>query len=300
MIRGVHGTAAAPVIIQAYPGEKPIVKARESGVENTAIFVFQSEHVKVLGLEVTGTFGPGIRVGESAEVEIANNYVHDIDGVHDHNIAGIYTVDTRRLQIHHNLLHDNYDHARANLAGEVNRANSRNIVIFGDGSDQVVVHHNKVFNTPRADGRETGAGMWVKHASQIPGAMFEFYDNIVRDVQFSAIGSHMTGAYMHHNLIVNGAPFVTSGDDGATVVTGHRLEHNTFAGSGAFEVYATDGLFPAEGFLEFQNNIVVDDEPLYNVNNGIMRLAPMARTPTIRSWSRRRTCNSTETFITIR
>ena len=274
MIRGVHGTETAPVIIQAFPGEHPIVKARESGGENAAIYVLQSEHVKVFGLEVTGTFGPGIRVAESADVEIANNYVHDIDGEHDNNIAGIYTSDTRGLHIHHNLLHDNYDHARANLPGEIHRANSRNIVIFGDNSDRVMVDHNKVFNTPRADGRETGEGIWVKHASHIPGASFEFYDNIVHDVQFSAIGSQSPNTYMHHNLIVNAAPFLTSGGDNITVVGGNLLEYNTFVGSRAYEIYGVPGFFPADGFLNFQNNLVVDDEPQYGVDHGIIRIAP--------------------------
>lgn len=274
MIRGVQGTEEAPVIIQAFPGERPIVTARENGVANMAIFVLQSEHIKVLGLEVTGTFGPGIRVGESSEIEIAHNYIHDIDGHHDNNIAGIYTSDTLGLHVHHNLLHDNYDRARANTPGEIQRANSRNIVIFGDNSDRVVVHHNKVFNTPRADGRETGEGIWVKHASQIPGAHFEFYDNIVRDVQFSAIGSQSPNAHMHHNLIVNAAPFLTSGGDNITVVGGNRLEYNTFAGSRAYELYGVPNLFPTEGLLHFQNNIVVDDEPFYGVDHGIIRIAP--------------------------
>lgn len=274
MIRGIHGTAAAPITIQAYQNEKPIVKARENGVENAAIYILQSENVKVLGLEVTGTFGPGIRVAEASNVEIADNYVHDIDGIHDNNIAGIYTSNTLGLNIHHNLLHDNYDHARAELPGELQRANSRNIVIFGDGSDRVAVHHNKVFNTPRADGRETGEGIWVKHASEIPGASFEFYDNIVRDVQFSAIGSQSANASLHHNLIVNGAPVVSSGGDNISILGPLQAKYNTFVGSRAIEIYGADGLFPSTGLLDFQNNIVVDDEPAYGVDHGIIRLAP--------------------------
>lgn len=274
LIRGVQGTLAEPITIRAYPGERPIVTARKSGTENSAIYVQQSEFVNVIGLEVTGTYGPGIRVAEATNIEIAHNYVHDVDGNHDNNIAGIYTQDTIGLEIHHNLLHDNYDRARAETPGIVQRANSRNIVIFGDGSDDVVVHHNKVFNTPRADGRETGAGIWVKHASQIPDASFEFYDNIVRDVQFSAIGSQSVNGYLHHNLIVNASPFQGSGGDNITFVGPHVSEYNTFAGSRAFEIYGAPGLFPASGFLEFRNNIVVDDEPFYGVDHGIIRLAP--------------------------
>ncbi len=267
------GTATAPITIQAFPGEHPIIKARESGAANSAIYVGQSSHVKILGLEVTGTYGPGIRISESSNVEIANNYIHDIDGKQDNNIAGIYTVDTVGLRIHHNLLHDNYDHARAEMGGEPQRANSRNIVIFGDGSDRVEVDHNKVFNTPRADGRETGEGIWVKHASEIPNATFEFHDNIVRDVFFSAIGSQTPNTFMHHNLIVNGAPYYIEGGANVTAVKGHRLEHNTFVGSGAINVQETNGLFPSSNIMRFRNNIVVDDESDYNVNNGIIRIS---------------------------
>ena len=141
-----------------------------------------------MGLEVTGTYGPGVSVAEASEIEIAHNYVHDVDGDCANNIAGIYTSATVGLRIHHNLLHDNYDHARAQLPGELARENSRNIVIFGDGSDRVEVDHNKVFNTPQPSGIPTGEGIWIKHASQIPNARFDIHDNIVVDVSMAAVG----------------------------------------------------------------------------------------------------------------
>ncbi|MEJ7595711.1 MAG: Calx-beta domain-containing protein [Planctomycetaceae bacterium] len=271
------GTATAPITIRAYPGERPIIKARQSGAVNSAIHVGQSSHVKIFGLEVTGTYGPGIRISESSNVEIAHNYIHDIDGNQDNNIAGIYAVGYEMfpmvgLHIHHNLLHDNYDHA-AVQQGRVSQ-NSRNIVIFGDGADRVKVDHNKVFNTPRPDGRETGEGIWVKHASEIPNATFEFHDNIVRDVFFSAIGSQTPNTFMHHNLIVNGAPYYITGGANVTTVKGHRLEHNTFVGSSAISVFDTNGLFPSSDFMRFQNNIVVDDATVYDVNNGIIDIDP--------------------------
>jgi hypothetical protein len=160
------------------------------------------------------------------------------------------------------------------MPGEMDRANSRNVVIIGDGSDRVEVDHNKVFNTPLNSGQETGAGIWIKHASEIPGAHFDIHDNIVRDVYFSAIGSQSLNVRMHHNLIVNGAPFTTSGGDNVTTLRGFVLDHNTWVGSSAFSAHDVSDILPIADFLEFRDNVVVDNESLYNIDSGIIRLAP--------------------------
>lgn len=271
LLRDIHGTETSPITIQAFPGEHAIVKGQVAGIENMPIYILQSSHVKILGLEITGTYGGGIWVAEATDVEIANNYIHDVDGYQNNNLAGIHTLSVVGLHIHHNLLHDNYDQS-AVQQGRVSE-NSRNIVIFADGSDRVEIDHNKVFNTPPAGGQQTGGGIWVKHASVIPNASFEIHDNIVHDVSFSAIGGQTPNLHMDHNLIVDGAPFLVTG--GANFIfPGLVLGHNTWVGSPAINLYGVEGNIPTSGFLDFRNNVVVDNASLYNIDRGIIRLAP--------------------------
>ena len=150
-------------------------------------------------------------------------------------------------------------------------------MIFGDESDRVEVHHNKVFNTPLPNGATTGAGIWVKHASEIPGATFQFHDNIVRDVFQTGIGGQSSGIHAHHNLIVNAAPFYM---EGGSNVQEHRLklsniriENNTFVNTSSVKINDLQVFnYPDAGFMTFRKNIVATNEQSYNQENGIARI----------------------------
>lgn len=279
LVLGVHGTASAPITIRAYPNERPVVTGKESGIENTLIYVLQSSHIKILGLEVTGAFGNGIQVTETQEVEIAYNHVHDNDGLARNNLAGIYTVATIGLSIHDNLVHDNYDREGARINDDTIylTSNSRNIVVFGDESDRVVVHHNKVFNTPLPNGATTGAGIWVKHASEIPGATLQFHNNIVRDVFHAGIGGQSPGIEVRNNLIINAGSYLLGGGDNLLTkqltLERIKIDHNTFFNTNPVEIHSLDTFnYPEAGFMEFRSNIITTSAQSYNSENGILRL----------------------------
>ena len=277
-LNNLDATAAAPTTLQAYGSEKPTIVGREPGVANALIWVLGSEHVRILGLELAESYGWGaLFVSDAAHIEIANNYIHDVDGKQDDNIAGIYVVGGVDVDIHHNLLHDNYDRERAATPGDVARQNSRNIVIWGDDSDRIRIRSNKVFNTPLPGGILTGAGIYIKHASEIPGASFEIHDNIVRDVYFTGIGGVTSNVYMHHNLLVDAAPYLILGGDNVQTkrlkVTGVRIENNTLVNSGTIQTHGLEDYnFPSSGFMTYQNNIV-NNTPDYDQGVGILELS---------------------------
>lgn len=271
-LQGVQGTAESPVRITAYPSEKPIVRARRTGSEFPAIDILQCSHIEVTHLEITGTFGPGLRIAETADAEIAHNYIHDVDGEQDNNLAGIYALSVERVNIHHNLLHDNYDHRKVPLGSP--DINNRNIVIIGDGSDQISVFRNKIFNTPLADGRVVGAGVWIKHASELPGAEFSIHDNIVRNVLRSGVGGQTSRIHAHHNLLLNTGPFQIAGDSNILVhdlkLEGIRIDHNTFFNSQALSIAEFEGHYPAADFISFQQNILSDNATEYTAENSMI------------------------------
>ena len=266
----VHGSADAPIRITAYPGERPIVTAKEEGIENNVIMLLQSSHVEISGLEVTDTFGNGIWIASSSDVELFNNHVHDIDGFTYNNIAGIYVTAGERIRIYQNLVHDNYDRQEST-------PNSRNIVVFAGEGNDIEVFRNKVFNTPLASGQTTGSGIWVKHWSEIPGATFSIYDNIIRDVSFASVGGQSSGVNVYQNLIENSGPYLILGGSNTGVSEliheRVRIEANTFTGTDGIESFGLrDFNIPASDFIQFRNNIVVTNKQSYHSEDGILRL----------------------------
>ena len=84
-IRGKHGRAQAPIVVRAYPGERPILDDRDvTDAQTAAIAVSDSSFVELRGFEVAGSMFIGINVWSSHDVLVDGNIVRDC------RRAGIY------------------------------------------------------------------------------------------------------------------------------------------------------------------------------------------------------------------
>ncbi|MBV8519652.1 MAG: right-handed parallel beta-helix repeat-containing protein [Acidobacteria bacterium] len=80
-----HGTAQTPIVVRAYPGERPILDDRDvTNAQAAAITLDGSSFVELRGLEVAGSSFIGINVWSSQDILVDGNIVRDC------RRAGIY------------------------------------------------------------------------------------------------------------------------------------------------------------------------------------------------------------------
>lgn len=261
-LRNKGGTPGTPITLKAYPGTHPTIapKGLVSG-----IYLLSCHDVKIDGLEVTGAYSAGIRMAESSNIEIQNVWVHDIDGRDNDNIAGLYLLGVNNVNIHHSLIHDNYDRTNDDTGGNKTE-NSRNLVIFGGGN--IHLHHNVIFQSPPISAQKTGACIAYKHSSSIAGSTFEVDHNVLRNCWDHSIGSGTFGSRIHHNLIIDSDPIFFRDFGGTTQNQDNRVEYNTIIG-GIGLAYSPTNYWGPIGTLTFQKNIVADRGP-YHSERGML------------------------------
>lgn len=252
----VRGTAAAPIKLRSYPGERAVFSPRipPDPVGNVkhlvgAVLLGLCEWIVVDGLEVANTYGSGIRVeNNSRHIEIKNCYIHDIDGEAANNLSGISTLDVNTgLSIHDNLIHDVYERAQGP------KENNRGILLFGENTDGARVFGNKVIGTVVAGQAARGNGIWVKHFNPTLGATIQIFDNIVRSTFNGGLGGQTSGMMIHNNLILGtefGPSFSPSGMNGSI------FERNTIVNGRSLQVRSNDLPTDPVGPIQFRNNVI--------------------------------------------
>lgn len=102
-INGLRATAAQPVRIAAYPGERPI--RRGSGWQ--VFRVFNSSYITIEGFEIIGTAlsdrepTSGVQVDQSHHVVVRNNLIHDAGG------SGVSAVHSDHVWVENNQIWGN-------------------------------------------------------------------------------------------------------------------------------------------------------------------------------------------------
>lgn len=270
-LRGVHGTAEQPITIAALPGEKPVFSAHlpstlppEQRLMH-AMFILQSSHVIIDGIEITGTFGGGIRLAEGEQLEVRHVYVHDtdcIDNTSQHEGLNAGGIDG--LIIRDSVFRDNYD--RANVAAGKNKE----IGLYTGGNYRILNNH--IYHTRGGPADGLGAGVMYKHAASIPGSIFEVSGNIFENLGIP-IGSGTSGSRIHDNLVLNSGPINVRDFGGITHNEDNVIEFNTLIGHGGLSYDPTLTWGPI-GSLTFRNNLIIDDQAHYHQENGIVSIEP--------------------------
>lgn len=261
VLRGVNGSANAPIRFKAYPGAHPVFAPTSQGV---GFWIWDSSHLSFEGFELARSYQMAIRVSESDNIEFANLWVHDTDGVDNDNIAGISVTRSTNIRIHHSLIHDNYDRTNQDTEGEKTQ-NSRNIVLF-EGGD-IRIDHNVIFQSPPTSASKTGGCITYKHAAVTEAAAFEVDNNILWNCFYHAIGGGTSNSYFHHNLILNSdMGFMFANMGGPTTLENNRIEYNTVIGGQAFR-FVPETTNNSIGIQRVQHNIFVDSTT-YDSNTG--------------------------------
>lgn len=266
ILRNVHGTPEHPITIRSYPGENVLLRPN---TEIEAVYLLSSSHIKFIGLEISSSFGSGVSVLESSDIELEQLHVHDVYGVDNDNIAGLYILDATRFRAHHSLIHDNYDRINADTAG-VKTENSRNIVLFRGGNTRI--DHSVIFQTPPTSADKTGSCVTYKHSAHIPSTTFEFDNNYLWNCFQVSVGSGSFGTYIHHNFILNSGPIFLRDFGGPTHQRDMVVEKNTIIGGHGFH-YTPTNTWSTVGAVVFRKNIVVDDS-LQNFEESIVTIDP--------------------------
>ncbi|MCA9127078.1 MAG: DUF4114 domain-containing protein [Planctomycetales bacterium] len=213
-LRGVSGTEEAPIVIRGNPGT--VIDARPAdGKEFSSIFLFQSEHIVLEGLEFTG-LGRGLRLMETNNITAKNLWFHDIDGRAEGNIAAIEIHSSSDVEVFDSFFTNNYDHRQ-------NHQNSRHVVLF-QNPGHIHLHHNIFQNDDPPGGAVGGAGVDVKHGAD---GSYEFDHNIIINATNSSIGTSTPRTKIHHNLSIDSAAISVRDFGGAAYFNDILINNNT-------------------------------------------------------------------------
>lgn len=251
--RNVHGTADKPIVIEARPGARLNAKAPD-GSEMSAIYLLQSSNIVVQGLDIT-SYGSAVMVAESTNVSIRNNYIHDVDGLAENNLAGVHVVGSQQTYIQDNFFVDNFDRKKPG------NENNRHVVIFG--STEVVAAGNTMFNhDPHA-----GLGIEYKHLGSLPPnaqKSLTVVGNTIVNAFYISIGTSAPDSLIRGNLIIDSGPITIADRGGGHQLKDEVVEFNTIANTlehqrtGALDYRPTEITGYPMGKVAFNRNLVVD------------------------------------------
>ena len=269
--RNVHGSDETPIRLVAEPGAI-LSGVAPNGQQMPVMYILQSSHFDVSGFEVTNGYGGGIRIAESIDVSIHDNWVHDIDGVDNNNIAGVSLSSSVDVNVFNNLIHDNYDRTNSDTNGG-KTPNSRNMVIFR--GDEISISRNKFFQSPEPNSPMTGPGPVVKHAGE---GSIEISRNHLRSHWSDAIGSSNPRSHIFNNLIIDGGSVAIVDYGGVAYHQNNVIENNTILTRNPTEFHGGGLVYnPTDNYgrpiekLTYRENIVYDTRS-YNGEQGIVRI----------------------------
>ena len=263
-IAGLRGTASAPVVFKAYPGNFPVLSPANHA---RGITVLSSSYLAFDGLQIKEAFEMGIGVFESDHISMSNLNIYDTDGTDNDNMAGLYIAFVSNFELKNSILHDNYDRTCQDTGGNKTE-NSRNMVLFKGGNAKI--HHSTFYQSQPTTAQKTGGCLVYKHSQVVPGGLFEVYNNSFRNCFFTAIGNGGYGGRVHHNLIMDSdTAFMSKDMGGGGDGRDNLVEYNTIINSEAIQFNPSQFInsnYPV-GTLEFRNNILSDNRT-YGTDRG--------------------------------
>ncbi|MGQ0383329.1 MAG: right-handed parallel beta-helix repeat-containing protein [Gammaproteobacteria bacterium] len=241
----VNGTAAAPAVIRAKAGERPLIRQDNPG--QNIIEVFGSGHLVVRGLAFTGG-SHGIRLMSSNDITIEDCEVYETGDVAiSANAGGTY----QRLRLLRNHIH------HTNGTGEG--------IYLGCNTDACrvansLIEGNYIHHTNRAS-VEQGDGIELKEGSY--GNVIR--DNVIHDTNYPGIITYSTVGNGPANAIEGNVIWATN-DNAMQVAADAVIRNNIVLGSPiAFQSH--DRGSPSN--IQFVHNTVIAVGDGVNVRNVI-------------------------------
>jgi hypothetical protein len=266
-VRGRTGDAAHGYRLEAYPGEHPVIAP---DAQAPGVGIAQSSYWRLRGLEIAAAWQRGLILSESDQVVVELLHVHDVDGVDNDNIAGIYLGGATNVLVTRSSLHDNYDRAAEDTGGAATE-NSSNFVAFGGGN--VTVTESDVYNALGVADEKIGGCIKYKHMRTLEGGTFTVSRNRLENCRFFSVGTGSPDSTIERNLIIDSAPFALRNFGGPTALTNLRIRNNTVVRSPGLSLSPDDeGAWVPLSGIEFSGNVIVDDESSYNTDQAMVRI----------------------------
>lgn len=272
--RGKRADGDRPFQLKAHHGRRPIL---DPGGKGIGLSIFQSDNWEVEGIEVRNAYGRGINLSESKDIKLHKGRIYNTDGVDNNNIAGLYIVDCRNVEVYDSIFYDNYDRTCADTNGRATE-NSTNVVIFGGmKGGNIEIHHCKISQSLPLAHRLSGGGIKYKHASRVPESYFRVHHCEFRNCKFFAFGTGTANTHFHHNVIIGGAGISSRDFGGVTHQVNQVFEYNTIYGTYGFHMNPTTRWRNAS-FADdpkniiFRHNIIYDQNTSYSRERGIVTI----------------------------
>lgn len=256
-LNGLQGTPSQPILIRGL-GEAALRYAAPDGSEVRGIELVNSSHVVVEGFEISG-YGPGVFVGGSSNITIRDSYIHDIDGIANHNLAAVHIVGSHSVAVEDNLLVDNYDRSSpGNL-------NNRHVVVFG--SPNTTISGNLLINSTPG----LGGGISYKHLGELNAdnaGSFTVDANVIVNAIGHGISSASPNSRITNNLLVDAGSIFLGNSGGTHQIANQFVAHNTLVhyedrlGSASLTVFPTSADALPTGRIDFRDNVIVDGRQL--------------------------------------
>jgi len=281
----VSGTASQPIIIEGYPGERPIVdqqlamstlRAETELADNpnasknlSGFFFYNSSDVILRNFEITQTNGGGVQFDparNNKNVVVENMRIHHLYGLD--NIGGITLSRTEDAVVRNNIIHDIYD-VRSSSNPITSEPFGLHSGIHGYRPANALIENNLIYNVNR--------GVFQKTANEEGKDSNEVRRNVFYNLGHSAYSMEVIGsgaapafnAKFYENIVYDALAGVTSvlPETNAQSV-GVEIYNNTF-----YNVGAAATLRGQKG-IEFYNNIIsgstsVNFSASWNNNTGI-------------------------------
>lgn len=217
-------------IIARYPTSLAKLNLTCSSGSPCAAIQVEGNNWIVRGFEITGGYGGGVAVFGN-NVEIVDNYIHDVQGSENNNIAGIYLADGyNNSLIHHNIVNNTFDPSQTSATGV--RQNVFGITMFtGQGNiiEHNVVGYSQAPNTSPYDNQ--GGGIRSKHGIAVANVITEnqFRDNVVYNTEYPCFDAGAAGVWITGNLCVGSSHCtnIHSAGGGTYALYDVEIENNT-------------------------------------------------------------------------
>ncbi len=263
------GQAGKPIVLKRYPGSTAVIDPPfTSSLQGHVFRLSGLSYVKIEDFDITGSYASPLYITDGSNIEVARVRCHDTAGTSYDNIACLNAASGPNSHyIHHNEFFNVYDtdHPGAD--------NVSLIVYFGGQNNRIEYNRMYYTNPPNYGGPVFGRCFKYKHPATsgtetLLGNQFWNCDHVA--IETSAIGMRVS-----RNLFVNGAAGAAGyhcGDTGGgtSYCKDSIVEYNTFVNSRA--VAFRESVNANLGSTIFRRNVVVDNSPGYNSENGFFRI----------------------------
>jgi len=239
----VNGTAAAPVVIRAKAGERPLIQQSNAG--QNILEISGSSHLIVRGLAFTGG-SHGVRLMSSSDITIEECEIYETGDVAlSANSGGTY----QRLRLLRNHIH----HTNGTGEGMYLGCNSDACRVANSLIEGNYIHHTNRATVEQGDGIELKEGSY--------GNVIR--DNVIHDTNYPGIITYSTVGNGAANVIEGNVVWNTN-DNSIQVAADAVIRNNIVLGSSvAFQSHQAGS--PAN--IQFVHNTLVTNGDGLNVRN---------------------------------